>query len=72
MEDSLSSQIKISETVSAEKSALAKKYAKTNQLLSLTETVIFFAAIVILLFTGLSKRLKQLLTDLLQMIILLC
>ncbi|MBK6539511.1 MAG: hypothetical protein IPG09_17745 [Ignavibacteria bacterium] len=54
----MSSQIKISETVSAEKSALAKKYAKTNQLLSLTETVIFFAAIVILLFTGLSKKIE--------------
>ncbi len=41
MEESVTSQIKTNETGSAEKSALAKKYAKTNQLLSLTETVIF-------------------------------
>ncbi|MBK6771658.1 MAG: M48 family metallopeptidase [Ignavibacteria bacterium] len=58
MEESVTSQIKTNETGSAEKSALAKKYAKTNQLLSLTETVIFFAAIVILLFTGLSKKIE--------------
>lgn len=40
------------------KEQLAKKYAKTRRILSLTSTVIFFAVVLILLFTGLSKNIS--------------
>jgi len=42
-----------------DKSVLAKKYAKIHQILSVIETIIFFAVILILLFTGLSKRIES-------------
>jgi len=42
-----------------QKSILAKKYAKTHQILSVIETIIFFAVILILLFTGLSKKIES-------------
>lgn len=42
-----------------EKSILAKKYAKIHQIISLTETIIFFAAVLILLFTGLSLKIQD-------------
>lgn len=37
----------------------AKKYAKTHQILSVAETSIFFVAILILLFTGLSLKIES-------------
>jgi len=58
-------QEKIEHNISAEeelpknKSVLAKKYAKTHQILSVIETIIFFAVILILLFTGLSKKIES-------------
>lgn len=41
-----------------EKSKLAKKYSKTHQILSLTGSLIFFAVLIILVFTGLSKKIE--------------
>jgi len=42
-----------------DKSILAKKYAKTHQILYVIETIIFFAVILILLFSGLSKKIES-------------
>lgn len=42
------------------KEQLAKKYAKTKRILSVTSTCIFFAIVLILLFTGLSKNISSL------------
>lgn len=39
-----------------EKAKLAKKYSKTHQILSLTGSIIFYAVLIILVFTGLSKN----------------
>lgn len=41
------------------KDELAKKYAKTKRILSLTSTCIFFAIVLILLFAGLSKNISS-------------
>ncbi|HMS33093.1 MAG TPA: M48 family metallopeptidase [Ignavibacteria bacterium] len=38
-----------------EKAKLAKKYSKTHQILSLTGSITFYAVLIILVFTGLSK-----------------
>lgn len=46
------------EIVPEEKTKLAKKYSKTHQLLSLTGTIIFFTILLILIFTGLSKKIE--------------
>lgn len=46
------------EIVSEEKTKLAKKYSKTHQILSVSGTVIFFAILLILIFTGLSKKIE--------------
>ncbi len=43
-----------------EKAKLAKKYAKTHQILSLTGSIIFYAVLIILVFTGLSKSILDL------------
>lgn len=40
------------------KSKLAKKYSKTHQLLSITGSIIFFTVLIILIFTGLSKKIE--------------
>lgn len=42
------------------KEQLAKKYAKTKRILSVTSTCIFFAIVLILLFMGLSKNISSL------------
>lgn len=42
-----------------DKSVLAKKYARTHQILSVAGTLIFFAVILILLFSGLSKKIES-------------
>lgn len=41
------------------KISLAKKYAKTHQIISVAGTILFFAIMVILLFTGLSKQIES-------------
>lgn len=58
LETTESTQNSKSEFTGSDKSSHAKKYAKTNQLFSLVETIIFFAVIIILLFTGLSKKIE--------------
>ncbi len=42
-----------------EKSKLAKKYSKTHQILSLISSIIFFAVLIMLVFTGLSKDVEK-------------
>lgn len=37
----------------------SKRYARTHQIISLTETVIFFSVLIILVFTGLSKKIEE-------------
>lgn len=44
---------------SEDKEQLAKKYAKTKRILSVTSTCIFFSIVLILLFTGLSKNISS-------------
>lgn len=44
---------------SAQRDRLAKKYSRTHQLLSLTGSIIFFAVLVILVFSGLSKEIES-------------
>lgn len=46
-----------------QKAVLAKKYAKTHQILSVAETSIFFVVILILLFTGLSLKIESIAFD---------
>ncbi len=46
------------EIATEQKEKLAKKYSKTHQILSVTGTVIFFAILLILIFTGLSKKIE--------------
>lgn len=58
METSLENKISLSE-----KSKLAKKYSKTHQILSLTGSIIFFAVLIILVFTGLSKKIEAIAFD---------
>ena len=41
-----------------EKAILAKKYSHIHQIISVIETIIFFAVILILLFSGLSKKIE--------------
>jgi STE24 endopeptidase len=48
----------IQEYKNENKEELAKKYAKTRRILSVTSTCIFFAVVLILLFTGLSKNIS--------------
>jgi STE24 endopeptidase len=47
------------ETGDINKEALAKKYSRTNQILSVAETILFFAILLILLLTGLSKHIEK-------------
>jgi STE24 endopeptidase len=47
------------ETNEINKEALAKKYSRTNQILSVVETVLFFSILLILLLTGLSKDVEN-------------
>lgn len=42
-----------------EKTKLAKKYSKTHQILSLVSSIIFFAVLIILILTGLSKEIES-------------
>ncbi|MEP7146113.1 MAG: M48 family metallopeptidase [bacterium] len=42
-----------------DRSGLSKKYSKAHRILSVTGTVIFFAVLIILIFTGLSKKLES-------------
>lgn len=44
---------------SAQRDRLAKKYSRTHQILSLTGSIIFFAVLVILVFSGLSKEIES-------------
>lgn len=44
---------------SEERDRLAKKYSRTHQILSLTGSIIFFAVLIILIFTGLSKEIEN-------------
>jgi STE24 endopeptidase len=46
-----------------EKSLHAKKYARIHQVISLVETIIFFVVILILLFSGLSKKIQAVAYD---------
>lgn len=41
------------------KQILAKKYSRINQILSLTETILFFAILLFLLISGLSKEIEK-------------
>ncbi|MFA5405534.1 MAG: hypothetical protein WC358_11420, partial [Ignavibacteria bacterium] len=40
------------------KQALAKKYSRTNQIISVVETILFFTILLVLLLTGLSKDIE--------------
>lgn len=42
-----------------QRNRLAKKYSRTHQILSLTGSIIFFAVLIILVFTGLSKEIES-------------
>ena len=44
---------------SDERDRRAKKYSRTHQILSLTGSIIFFAILIILIFTGLSKEIEN-------------
>lgn len=44
---------------SKQRDRLAKKYSRTHQILSLTGSIIFFAVLVILVFSGLSKEIES-------------
>lgn len=44
---------------SEQRDRLAKKYSRTHQILSLTGSIIFFAVLVILVFSGLSKEIES-------------
>ena len=44
---------------SDERDLRAKKYSRTHQILSLTGSIIFFAVLIILIFTGLSKEIEN-------------
>ena len=57
METLLTNDLKAETKISPEEKAkLAKKYSKTHQILSLTGSIIFYAVLIILIFTGLSKK----------------
>ena len=61
METELTNELKPENKISAEEKAkLAKKYSKTHQILSLTGSIIFYAVLIILVFTGLSKSILAL------------
>lgn len=55
----MSEEINNTEENPIDKQKLAKKYSRIKQTLSVIETIIFFAIILILLFTGLSKELEK-------------
>ena len=57
MDEHTAPDIKQGQNDNKNKEALAKKYSRTNRTLSLTQTVIFYALLLILLFTGLSETL---------------
>ncbi|MBK8550796.1 MAG: M48 family metallopeptidase [Ignavibacteria bacterium] len=57
--DKLKDNIPQNDISSEEKAKLAKKYSKTHQILSLVSSVIFFAVLIILIFTGLSKEIES-------------
>ncbi len=59
----LTKNISVEKNSPEDKSVLAKRYAKTHQILSVIETIIFFVIILILLFTGLSKRIESIAYD---------
>ena len=46
-------------TTKTDKADLAKKYARTHQIFSLVETLVFVSVILILIFTGLSLRIES-------------
>ena len=57
METELTNELKPENKISPEEKAkLAKKYSKTHHILSLTGSIIFYAVLIILIFTGLSKK----------------
>jgi len=61
METELTNELKPENKISPEEKAkLAKKYSKTHQILSLTGSIIFYAVLIILIFTGLSKSILDL------------
>ena len=61
METELINELKQEVKISPEEKAkLAKKYSKTHQILSLTGSIIFYAVLIILVFTGLSKSILAL------------
>ena len=45
---------------SSDKQKHAKKYSRIKQIISVVETIIFYAILIILLFTGLSKEIEEL------------
>ena len=55
----MSKEINNSEENQIDKQKLAKKYSRIKQIISVIETIIFFAIILVLLFTGLSKELEK-------------
>ena len=61
METELTNEFKPENKISPEEKAkLAKKYSKTHQILSLTGSIIFYAVLIILIFTGLSRSILDL------------
>jgi STE24 endopeptidase len=46
------------DTTEENKQLLAKKYSRTNQIISVSETILFFIILIVLLFTGLSKEVE--------------
>lgn len=46
------------ETTGENKQTIAKKYNRTNQIISVVETILFFVILLMLLFTGLSKEIE--------------
>lgn len=59
MKEILKEDLNSGETDLQDKSLLAKKYSRTRQILSLSETILFFAVILIFLFSGLSKKAEE-------------
>lgn len=55
----MSEEINNTEENPIDKQKLAKKYSRIKQIISVIETIIFFAIILVLLFTGLSKELEK-------------
>ena len=57
--DSINQSMFLNTTEEQEKINRAKKYSKTNQIISVFETILFFGIVIFLLFSGLSKIIES-------------